>query len=573
MNKEEHVFLEGSENYESPDNRGWEKEGLNTAQKELEASRENFRKLVDYAPFGIIIIQNKRIIKTNPTLLKMLGYESEEGIMGRIILDFIHPDFHEIAQSRLGKLMQEKGVLVEPLEEKFLRKDGKKIDVLVYGHSIIFENKPAIQGYIYDITEQKKIEAELQRQTDELNSLFKASQSLASTLDLREILQISIDEAVNVLKLGTGAIYLLEDENLHLRATTPPLPPRFPEEFRYAPLADHPHIMQTLESQRPLIIEDTSKADLAPAEKAVCDIRNLRSLLYVPLISNNNPIGVFIIGSIKEPYLISQSIVALSLTLANQVVLAIQNAKLFQETKIFSEKLKEAYEALKSVDRLKTDIISNVSHELKTPITIIRASMETAFDEENRNEIEELMERGLRALDRQEGIIDDLITLGGEISIPDKYKKPENLEELIRNAMDSKSDFAKKKHIVMEYEIESGLDLIKIHKQRIWHALTNYIDNAIKFNKKNGHIKIKAQKKGKCVQISVSDTGIGIRKTDINKIFRPLTQLDPTIKRRYGGTGTGLAVVKKLVEMHGGEVWVESKFGRGSTFYLSLPLK
>ncbi|RLG56533.1 MAG: hypothetical protein DRN88_04150 [Candidatus Hydrothermarchaeota archaeon] len=113
---------------------------------------------------------------------------------------------------------------------------------------------------------------------------------------------------------------------------------------------------------------------------------------------------------------------------------------------------------------------------------------------------------------------------------------------------------------------------VKGDKIEIMRVILNLLDNAIKFNKKNGKVTIKVEKENDIAKVSVIDTGVGIPRDKIDDIFKPLTQLDPKATRKYGGTGTGLAVAKKIIEMHGSKIKVKSEMGKGSEFYFMLPL-
>ena len=135
-----------------------------------------------------------------------------------------------------------------------------------------------------------------------------------------------------LIGLDTAAVYLLEDRSLHLWATTPPLPPEFPDALRIASLADHPHIQKTITSKEPIFISDFLEANLTPAELSVVEQRNLRTLLFVPFVVDNKAIGVFIVGSIGEPSLVSDAAIDLSRTLANLAALTVQNAQLYKES-------------------------------------------------------------------------------------------------------------------------------------------------------------------------------------------------------------------------------------------------
>ncbi|MBK8794176.1 MAG: GAF domain-containing protein [Holophaga sp.] len=134
----------------------------------------------------------------------------------------------------------------------------------------------------------------------ELSTLLKVSSSLASTMDLNQVLQIAIENSTSILGLETGAIYTIENRELYLGATTPPLPPYFPDELRLAKLCDHPHLNRTVSQKKPVYLEDARVADLSPAEKIIVDTRQLISILYFPLLLKEEVIGAFIVGTTNE---------------------------------------------------------------------------------------------------------------------------------------------------------------------------------------------------------------------------------------------------------------------------------
>jgi HD-GYP domain-containing protein (c-di-GMP phosphodiesterase class II) len=179
----------------------------------------------------------------------------------------------------------------------------------------------------------------------ELWTLLKVSSSLASTLDLSEVLQIAIESAADLLGLGTGAIYTLENDSLYLGATTPPLPLQFPDELRLAQLNDHPHIKKVVSTKAPVYLDDARTATLSPAEKTVVEARNLVSILYFPLVLKGNVIGVFIVGTTKENRQFSKSEIDLCYILSYQVSLAIANAQLYEKAQQAIADLSQAYDA------------------------------------------------------------------------------------------------------------------------------------------------------------------------------------------------------------------------------------
>ncbi len=180
---------------------------------------------------------------------------------------------------------------------------------------------------------------------EDLAALLKVSALLASTLDLPSIMQTAISSACDVLALETGAIYLLRESRLVLQATTPPLTPAFPDEYRNAPLPDHPHIGRCLSTQEPVWVADAATEPMTPAERGVCDARGLRSLLYVPLVVDGSAVGAFIVSSIGETRECGASDLDLCRTLAHQISLAITNAQLHDSLLEANRQLTQAYDA------------------------------------------------------------------------------------------------------------------------------------------------------------------------------------------------------------------------------------
>ena len=235
------------------------------------------------------------------------------------------------------------------------------------------------------------------------------------------------------------------------------------------------------------------------------------------------------------------------------------------------QKLERAYEELKEIDELKSNIIANVSHELRTPITIAKGFIELAMVEDDEEDRINELKAAIGALHRLNDIVEDLIEIAtvqrGDLTL---HKKRVNLAEIITGAVKEKEKLAKEKGIKMKvelgYEGEMMADPFKLKR-----AILNLLDNAIKFNRMGGEVRIRVSEEQGWIKIAITDTGIGIPEDRLEDIFKPLTQLDSSPTRRYGGTGTGLAVAKRIVEAHGGKIWVESEVRKGSTFYITLP--
>ena len=179
----------------------------------------------------------------------------------------------------------------------------------------------------------------------EMSTLLKVSSSLASTMELSEVLQIAIESVTDLLGIGSGAIYTLENGNLLLGATTPSLPDGFPNEFRFAYLDDHPHIKKAAATKAPVYIHDATKVSLTPAEKFIIDSRRLLSILFFPLQLKEKAIGVFIIGTTDSPRHFTSDEINLCHVLSFEVSLAITNAQLYEKTQRAVMDISHAYDA------------------------------------------------------------------------------------------------------------------------------------------------------------------------------------------------------------------------------------
>ncbi len=178
-----------------------------------------------------------------------------------------------------------------------------------------------------------------------LLTLLKVSSSLASTLDLTEVMQIAIESATELFGLESGAIYTLENDILYLGATTPPLPQEFPDELRLASLNEHLHIQEVVSTKAPVYLADARIALLSPAEKIVVDARHLVSVLYFPLLLKDNVIGVFIVGTTDKTRRFTNSEIDLCHILSFQMSLALANAQLYNKTQQAIADLSLAYDA------------------------------------------------------------------------------------------------------------------------------------------------------------------------------------------------------------------------------------
>ena len=231
--------------------------------------------------------------------------------------------------------------------------------------------------------------------------------------------------------------------------------------------------------------------------------------------------------------------------------------------------------ALKKVERIRRDFVANISHELRTPVTVIKGYAETllssALDDDPQRR-----ERFLGIIrshaDRLSSLIGDLLTLS-ELESGELSMEPEEiqLEGALRHALLLVEQRGEEKGIVVESQVLAGAACVKADRSRLDQVLINLLDNAVKYSGQGGKVTVSAQQEGELVRVSVRDGGIGIPEKDQSRIFERFYRVDEARSRDQGGTGLGLSIVKHIVQAHGGSVRVESRPGEGSVFSFTLP--
>ncbi|MFQ6061859.1 MAG: ATP-binding protein [Methanosarcinales archaeon] len=251
------------------------------------------------------------------------------------------------------------------------------------------------------------------------------------------------------------------------------------------------------------------------------------------------------------------------------------NIQLEQKVKERTKELEESNKKLKELDKLKSDFISMVSHDLKTPLTAIKTSAQVleTLPEKNIQQKKEILKIIIRNVDRQARLVDDLLDLSRiESGRMELKMEPIALSDIIKCSIENIQQLADEKNIEISIDLPEELPKIIGDKDKLIQVLVNLLSNAVKFTQNYGKILVKAIAKEKNVEVRVKDTGIGIAKENINKIFDKFYRANTTSKSdaSLSGTGLGLAICKGIIEAHGGKIWVESELGKGSNFIFTL---
>lgn len=244
-----------------------------------------------------------------------------------------------------------------------------------------------------------------------------------------------------------------------------------------------------------------------------------------------------------------------------------------EETK---NSLENAYAKLKELDRLKTQFFANISHELRTPLTLIMAPLESLIKgelgrvpEAQQQHAEIMYQNSLRLLKLINNLLDLAKIDAGKMEL---YLNKVQLPDLIRGIVASVSPMAEKKRIQLSFTNGESLPNVACDKEKIEKVLLNLIFNSLKFTEPGGKVVVSCGRDNGQVFVKVADTGIGIPKEHLGRIFERFSQVDASASRQHEGTGIGLALVKELVELHQGQVKAESEPGRGTVMTVTLPM-
>jgi signal transduction histidine kinase len=412
---------------------------------------------------------------------------------------------------------------------------------------------------------------ELSRSVGELKALGEVGQAVSSTLDLQTVLSTIVRHAVQLTGTSCGVIYEYDEasQEFHLRASHR-MEEELVEAIRAAPFRlGEGATGRAVTTQAPVqVIDLLDEREIGGTRiRPIMARLGYRSLLVVPLLVEEQIMGSLSVWR-RQSGNFQPEVVNLLQTFATQSVLAIQNARLFREIEDKSRQIEAA-------NRHKSEFLANMSHELRTPLNAIIGFSEVLgermFGELNEKQAEytdDILSSGRHLLSLINEILDLSKVEAGRMELE---VATFDLPLAIDNARTFVRERATKHGINLDVTVDERLGDFVGDERKIKQILLNLLSNAVKFTPEGGRIGIKARQADGSVEISVSDTGIGISPEDQAKIFEEFRQVGADYAHKVEGTGLGLTLAKKFVELHGGKIWVESEVGKGSTFSFTLP--
>ena len=524
-------------------------------------SRENVRKKAIFQIYGVITLSipiivaiwltsifiTRKYISSPLSKLQQTASSIANGDLDTIV--------DKSSSDEIGLLAEHLDIMRESIQQLIAR---------------LKESKEKLEDY--SRTLEQKVEArtrELARSVEELKALGDVSQTVNSTLDLETVLTSIVRHAVQLSKADAGTIYEFDEtEQVFIPRINFGVSDEFIQAMRDSKqrVGAKTVLGHSAKKRLPEQIPDLLNVPDYPI--SYMKQTDFRALLAVPLLRKDRHIGGLVVRR-KQAGEFSPQVVDLLQTFAAQSVIAIHNARLFHE-------IEDKGRELEIANKHKSEFLANMSHELRTPMNAILGYTELIIDniygdvpEKIQSVLERVGKNGRHLLNLINDVLDFSKIEAGRFTLTlNDY----SMQDVIHSVFTSVESLAAEKNLELKVAVSKELTAGKGDEQRIAQVLLNLLGNAIKFTE-NGEVIVDATVSNENFLISVSDTGPGLSEADQKKIFEEFHQADGSSTREKGGTGLGLSISKKIVEMHGGRIWVDSILGKGSTFRFTLPVR
>jgi PAS domain S-box-containing protein len=506
----------------------------------------------------------------NAAAERMFGFTAQE-MIGRSIRRIIPPDRQHEEDEVLARIRQ--GERVEHHETQRLRKDGTIVDVSL-SISPIYDNEGQIIGaskIARDISDRIRASAAAERTSQHTAYLARLSAAFAASLEPEQILTtvatLSVPFfadwcAVDIIQ-STGQI-----ERVTVRHVDPSkveLATRVRERYEDPRAPTSPATV--IRTGRSAIIPDITDQMIVDSARGDAEqlalVRSigLVSYLCLPLTVHGRTVGALTFATAESGRRYGEADIRVAQDAAVRTALAFDNAR--------------AYEELQAANQLKDEFLATLSHELRTPLNAIvgyaRMLRTGILKEDRRSQAVETVERNATTLTQMvEDVLDVSRIAAGKIRL---HIQPVDLSIVLHDAIATVAPAAEAKGVRLESIIESDVGRVSGDPDRLQQVIWNLLSNAVKFTPRRGRVQLRLQRVNSHVEITVSDTGIGIREEFVPHLFERFRQGDSTTTRAHGGLGLGLAIARRIVELHGGRIEAFSPGeGQGATFRVDLPL-
>ncbi len=544
----------------------------------LQESESRYRRLAENAPdviYRINLIPEHHFEYVNPAVEQMTGYTPEEYYRNpNFVDDIVHPD-DRMLQQKLGNTGDN---FMEPKEVRWVDKNGRVI--WTEQRTLPIRDRDgqivAMEGIARDITDRKKIEFARQKQAVNERTMTEAMSIFTGNHDRNAVFNELLELLAKRQAYQSG-VYLAYDERS--------------KSFKpFASLGVNTKLIpQSVSLQNNQMAEQIMKktVQIIPREKAdtILDGVNVTDLLshsgtaVIPVFYQNWLQGLLLLGTARETGPVDRAFLK---RVSVQLGICLYGIKQFEYLKTLSRQLavrqkeiEKKNSELEQANRAKSEFLTNMSHELRTPLNsvigfseLLERQLFGKLNPRQQEYVQDIRESGEHLL----ALINDILDLSKiEAGSMELDLSEFDLSELLQGSLRLFREKALKKSIRLNSLLEEDIGLVVADARKVKQVVFNLLANAVKFTESGGEVLLSTVSEGSNVTVSVTDNGIGINESDMDKLFKEFSQVDGSLSRRHEGTGLGLALSVKLVEMHGGSIGVESKPGQGSRFYFSIP--
>jgi signal transduction histidine kinase/DNA-binding response OmpR family regulator len=408
---------------------------------------------------------------------------------------------------------------------------------------------------------------ELGRKVNQLEALGAVGEAVSSSLNLTEVLNTIVTQAVLLSGTYGGSVYEFDEDAKEFRIQTVcGTSPAVLEALRRTRIGlDDTFLGKAAKQGRPMELPDLRDAPLDPHLSVLAE-GGWRSLVAVPMLREGRIIGALVVRR-HTPGHVSQEICDLLETFASQSALALINAQLYRQ-------LERQSTVLEVASRHKSEFLASMSHELRTPLNAIigfsEVLLERMFGELNERQddyLRDIWSSGKHLLELLNDILDlSKIEAGQMVLNRSEFAARESLDYCLSLVRER----ALKQRILLSLEVDPGVGVLDADRLRFRQVLLNLLSNAVKFTPDGGRVDVRASIRDQDLVVEVADTGPGVAAEDRQRIFDSFQQ-GARLPGQAEGTGLGLTLSKRILELHGGRIWVESQAGKGSTFGFALP--
>ncbi len=540
---------------------------------ELQLEKANLEALFDSAQEAIVITENDgRIVRTNEEFARMFGYTGEE-TAGRHIDDLVAPrQKHDEARAITRRVAQSERISMEVVR---YRKDGTPIPVSILGSPVVVNGQQAgVFGIYRDITDRKTAEEALKRKTEQQENLLYTARHLTESLDVKEVLTRIATGAREITSAQGCALYLLKEDG---RTLTPvvAIDPQYEKEILSTPLDIGSSLTGKAIRARSGLIFNDPQATPSGTQIPGTPVQAEERIIVTPLIADDRVLGAMCLDRMDVPF--TGEDLSLAETFATYAATALKNAqthdelqKEVQQRRRMEKKLKRIMTELKRSNDELQQFAYVASHDLQEPLRMVASYVQLLarrYKSKLDQDADDFINYAVDGATRMQGLINDLLAYS-RVGTRGRPFELTDLAEIFDRAVANLQAALMETDARVDYD---ELPALMIDRVQFTQLFQNLIGNALKFHgDQPPRIHVAAEKKDSEWIVSISDNGIGIDPEYAERIFMIFQRLHN--RSEYKGTGIGLAICKKIVERHGGRIWVESKPGQGATFSFTVPL-